>query len=90
VFIKDAAGRYLRVNDEFVREFGLPRDAYLGRTDTQIFPTDLARALQINDGSVLKHGKTVEFKQKRTDEHGSKPPALAAGYIALAVCGAHK
>jgi diguanylate cyclase (GGDEF)-like protein/PAS domain S-box-containing protein len=71
VFVKDAAGRYLRVNDEFVREFGLPRDAYLGRTDTQIFPADLARALQINDGLVLKHGKTIEFKQKRTDEHGS-------------------
>src|SRR5579863_4575615 len=49
VFLKDAAGRYLRVNDEFVREFGLPRDAYLGRTDRQIFPADLARALQIND-----------------------------------------
>jgi diguanylate cyclase (GGDEF)-like protein/PAS domain S-box-containing protein len=71
VFVKDAAGRYLRVNDQFVREFGLPRDAYLGRTDAQIFPAELARALQINDRLVLKHGKTIEFKQKRTDKHGS-------------------
>jgi diguanylate cyclase (GGDEF)-like protein/PAS domain S-box-containing protein len=71
VFIKDAAGRYLRVNDPFVREFGLPRDACLGRTDSQIFPADLARALQINDGLVLKHGKAIEFRHKRTDKQGS-------------------
>jgi diguanylate cyclase (GGDEF)-like protein/PAS domain S-box-containing protein len=71
MFVKDTAGRYLRVNDQFVREFGLPRDAYLGRTDAEIFPADLARSLQINDGLVLKHGKTIEFKQKRTDEQGS-------------------
>jgi PAS domain S-box-containing protein len=72
MFIKDAAGRYLRVNDRFTREFGLPRDMFLGRTDSQIFPADLARALQINDELVLTQGKTVEFKQKRTDKRGSR------------------
>jgi diguanylate cyclase (GGDEF)-like protein/PAS domain S-box-containing protein len=80
VFIKDAAGRYLRVNDQFVREFGLPRDACLGRTDSQIFPADLARALQINDGLVLKHGKAIEFKHKRTDKHASSRTNLISKF----------
>ena len=80
VFIKDAAGRYLRVNDQFVQEFGLPRDACLGRTDSQVFPADLARALQINDGLVLKHGKAIEFKHKRTDKHGSSRTNLISKF----------
>jgi diguanylate cyclase (GGDEF)-like protein/PAS domain S-box-containing protein len=72
MFIKDAAGRYVRVNDQFAQEFGLPCDAFLGRTDAQIFPADLARALQINDELVVAHGKTIEFKQKRADKQGAR------------------
>ncbi len=64
-FIKDAAGRYLHVNDQFVNEFGLARHVVLGRTDAQIFAPELARALQIHDAPVLMHGKKTEFQQQR-------------------------
>ncbi len=72
MFVKDAAGRYLRVNDQFAQEYGLPREAFAGQTDAQIFPADLARALQINDELVLTQGKTIEFKHKRADKQGSR------------------
>jgi diguanylate cyclase (GGDEF)-like protein/PAS domain S-box-containing protein len=64
-FIKDASGRYLHVNDQFVSEFALPRHVILGRTDAQIFAPELARALQIHDAPVLMQGKTTEFQQQR-------------------------
>jgi two-component system sensor histidine kinase/response regulator len=72
MFIKDSDGRYLRVNERFMREFGLPRDMFLGRTDFQIFPADFAKALQSNDELVLTQGWTVEFKQKRMGKQGSR------------------
>src|SRR5271168_3663879 len=65
MFVKDTSGRYLQVNEHFVREFGVPCDAILGRTDGEIFPADLARSLQLNDAPVLAQGKTAEFKQQR-------------------------
>lgn len=65
MFVKDVSGRYLQVNEHFVREFGVPRDAILGRTDDEIFPADLAGSLQVNDAPVLAQGKTTEFKQRR-------------------------
>lgn len=68
MFIKDAAGKYSHVNDQFAREFGLSRATILGRTDAQIFPADLADALQSNDALVLGQGKTLEFRQQRSHE----------------------
>jgi diguanylate cyclase (GGDEF)-like protein/PAS domain S-box-containing protein len=65
MFVKDSAGRYLHVNERFTREFGLPVDSVLGRTDFEIFPPDLAQALRANDTLVLRQGKTLEFKHQR-------------------------
>jgi diguanylate cyclase (GGDEF)-like protein/PAS domain S-box-containing protein len=65
MFIKDTAGRYLHVNEQFVREFGTSPDGVLGHSDTQVFHADLAQALRMNDAPVLAHGKTVEFRQQR-------------------------
>jgi diguanylate cyclase (GGDEF)-like protein/PAS domain S-box-containing protein len=65
MFIKDTIGRYVHVNEQFIREFRLRLDAVLGRTDGQIFPPDLAASLQANDALVLAEGSTLEFKQQR-------------------------
>jgi diguanylate cyclase (GGDEF)-like protein/PAS domain S-box-containing protein len=70
MFVKDTAGRYLHVNEQFIREFGLSVDAVLGRTNLEIFPPDLAQALSANDTLVLGQGKTLEFKQQR--QHGDR------------------
>ncbi|PCC73644.1 PAS domain S-box-containing protein [Nannocystis exedens] len=50
-FIKDEEGRYLFVNRELVERFH--RDDWIGRTDHEMFPTDLADALRRNDQLVL-------------------------------------
>jgi diguanylate cyclase (GGDEF)-like protein/PAS domain S-box-containing protein len=70
MFVKDLDGRYLRANEQFVREFGMPLEAILGCTDTQIFPAELAEELRTNDALVLKHGRVIEFSQRRKRADG--------------------
>jgi diguanylate cyclase (GGDEF)-like protein len=65
MFVKDKSGKYLQVNDQFVREFAVPREAILERTDEQCFPPDLAASLRANDALVLAQGLRTEFKQQR-------------------------
>ena len=70
MFVKDLDGRYLRANEQFVREFGMPLEAILGCTDTQIFPAELAEELRTNDALVLMHGRVIEFSQRRKRADG--------------------
>jgi diguanylate cyclase (GGDEF)-like protein/PAS domain S-box-containing protein len=66
MFIKDSTGRYLHVNERLARDCGMPREAFLGRTDTEIFCADVSKSLQFNDTVVLTRGQALEFKQQRT------------------------
>lgn len=63
MFIKSLDGRYQYVNEPFCRSFGLERDAVLGRTDAEIFPSDQAGRFQANDASVIAAGTAGEFEE---------------------------
>lgn len=49
VSVKDMAGRYEYVNPRFCELFGVDAETVLGRTDQQIFPSDLAGNIRERD-----------------------------------------
>src|SRR3954464_10057912 len=56
-WIKDAAGRYVRVNRGLLMNYGFPDEsAIVGRTDRDLFPPHLADQYQRDDRTVLAGG----------------------------------
>jgi PAS domain S-box-containing protein len=63
VFLKDVAGRYLMVNRQFEKCFGVTREEVLGRTDRDIFPDQQAEIFVENDRKVREAGVEMEFEE---------------------------
>ena len=62
MFTKDLEGRYLHINEQFARSFGLKPENILSRTDTQIFSPEQAAQFRANDAGVLASGKAIEVE----------------------------
>jgi PAS domain S-box-containing protein len=59
-FLKDAAGRYLAVNQSLVERCGVPSKAdLLGRHVRQVFPKQLAQVYATQDEAVLRTGRPI-------------------------------
>lgn len=59
-FVKDAAGRYMAVNDTLAARCGLPtKDAAIGRTADEIFPSPLGHAFALQDRTILRGGGPI-------------------------------
>ncbi len=56
-FIKDRSGRYVYVNKRLEDAFGRPASDWLGKTDADIFPSDVVRRFQESDRTVLETGQ---------------------------------
>jgi PAS domain S-box-containing protein len=63
MFIKDLEGRYLHVNKQFTRSFGLDRRNVLLRIAAEIFPPDLAAKLEATEARVLATGTQIEAEE---------------------------
>src|SRR5688572_28293993 len=64
MFIKDVNGRYLVVNREFCRRFGLSERKVIGKTDGEIFPPHQAAEFGANDARVLAARIPREFEER--------------------------
>ena len=59
-FVKDAAGRYVAVNDTLVARLGKASKAdVMGRGAAQLFPETLARRIVTQDEAVIKRGQII-------------------------------
>ena len=65
VFVKDVDGRYILVNPAFARFVGRPITQIIGKTDSELFPTE-AEALRNDDRRVLSAGKPVHTMDRIT------------------------
>ncbi|MBB2485151.1 EAL domain-containing protein [Mitsuaria sp. WAJ17] len=70
VFVKDAQGRYLMVNEAAAGFVGLPRDAILGRTDADIFPAESAGVIRARDEAVMAEGVTSSHEESLHTQAG--------------------
>ena len=59
VFVKDEASRYLLVNEPFERFVGKNRAELLGKSDVEIFPSELAAGYMESDAAVYRSGASV-------------------------------
>ena len=59
-FIKDQLGRYIYVNEAFTRTFGWPEDRCLNKTDSDLWPQELANKLRQEDLFVMSSGQMMD------------------------------
>jgi PAS domain S-box-containing protein len=70
IFLKDTEGRYLLVNREIERVFGMSQEQIKGKTDSEIFPPEQAAEYRANDLKVLRAGLAMEFEEIALLEDG--------------------
>ncbi|MBF0341453.1 MAG: PAS domain S-box protein [Magnetococcales bacterium] len=56
ITLKNAQGAYLLVNRRFEELFGVRADGFLGQSDFDLFPVDVAERIRINDLRALEVG----------------------------------
>ncbi|MFB3105295.1 MAG: PAS domain-containing protein, partial [Pseudomonadales bacterium] len=71
-FIKDADGRHVFVNKWFENIFHLSHNAWYGKTNEDLFPTDVARRFTDNDQLVLTRGSVLETEEETITQDGTK------------------
>ena len=66
IYFKDCNGRFIRVNKEKLKRFGV-RDAsqILGKTDFDFFTQEDARAMQVDELEILRTGEPIIAKEER-------------------------
>ncbi|WP_447986952.1 PAS domain-containing sensor histidine kinase [Nitrospira sp. Nam74] len=60
IFIKDGEGRHVYVNREFERVLQVGREGWLGKTDAELWPLEVAEQFQTNDQEVLGSNATLD------------------------------
>ncbi|MEU4156403.1 ATP-binding protein [Actinoplanes sp. NPDC026670] len=86
-------GRYLLVNREWERLFGVTRDRVVELDDRGVFPPGLAEQLRANDLRVAEAGRTVQYEETADSVDGVhtymsvKFPVLNSVGKPYAVCG---
>jgi PAS domain S-box-containing protein len=63
IYLKDAEGRYLFVNEQFQAVFGLRREQVIGKVDHDVLPPDVADMLHGDDFLVLEARAPREMEE---------------------------
>ena len=69
-FFKDADGRYVMANQNFARAVGHTHRSILGKTDSDLFPPELAQKYRADDARLLKTGEPLLVGEEAMIEAG--------------------
>ena len=72
VFVKDASGCYILVNNVTAGLFGLSKEEMLGKDDYFIFPAAQAEAIKENDLAILAQESPRTFEERLTTRDGNR------------------
>ncbi len=92
IYMKDLEGRYLLINRTYERICQLDRENIQGKTDFDIFPTEIAKALVANDQMARFSGPSFEKEEILPHEDGlhtylsNKFPLVGPDGARYAVC----
>ncbi len=70
IYLKDLEGRYLLVNRQYERLFGVTREQIVGKTDFDIFPAPNAQAFRRNDQTVAREDRVLEIQESAPHRDG--------------------
>jgi diguanylate cyclase (GGDEF)-like protein/PAS domain S-box-containing protein len=70
-FMKDEAGRFVYLNEPFVRRWIAPGESWLGKDDFEVWPEAAARAFREHDRAVLAGGVPVRLTEDTPEADGS-------------------
>ncbi|MBP9838355.1 MAG: PAS domain-containing protein [Proteobacteria bacterium] len=91
VYTKDTSGKYLLANKRFLQLFQLELDDILGKTDLEIFPSEIASVIISHEKEVIAKLTTLEFEENikiQNSEHifnSTKFPIFNQSYEIYAV-----
>jgi len=63
IYVKDVEGRYLAVNRRFLELHGRSREDFIGRSDFELFPPDLAARVRKSDAQVMATAQPLEMEE---------------------------
>ncbi|MCW2793613.1 MAG: sensor protein [Nocardioides sp.] len=63
IYLKSAEGHYILINRHYERVLGEGRDDVVGKTDFDLWPTEIATAYRAADEQVLAAGVPMEFEE---------------------------
>ncbi len=93
VYIKDKNGHYILVNSRFEELFGMHNEDVRGKTDHDIFPTEVADQFCHNDRQVLSESRSYQVEERVPQSDGPhtylsvKFPVYDETNTAIGVCG---
>ena len=70
-WLKDAASRYILVNDAFMAACRLPETEILGKTPADVWPRDWGDKYIDTDRRVMEAGQRVRYEEQRHGEDGT-------------------
>ena len=70
-YVKDGEGRYVFYNERMAARFGIELTTWLGKTDYEIWPKNVADTMHLNDQEVLASGESMERLEETVNEDGS-------------------
>jgi len=69
-FIKDSEGRLLFYNARMAVRFGVTPEEWLGKSDFEIWPEEIARTMRLNDLEVIGTGRLMERLEETIEQDG--------------------
>src|SRR5439155_27312953 len=72
IYLKDRNGRYIKINREFEKLFGVDEHTFTGKTDYDLFPAnqEMVERLRANDRKVLETRAPMEFEEVVLQDDG--------------------
>ncbi len=93
IYMRDLDGRYMLVNREYERLFGVRREDIVGLTDHDLFPAEIADDFRANDMRAAAGGRPVQMEEIAPGDDGPhtyitvKFPLLDSDGRAYAIAG---
>jgi PAS domain S-box-containing protein len=93
IYMRNVDGRYMLVNAEYERLFGIRREDILGRTDHEIFPAHIADEFRANDIQAIAGRGPIQVEETAPADDGIhtyvtvKFPLLDLAGEPYAICG---
>ncbi len=80
IYIKDAQGRFLLVNQAFEAAFGVPRAEIVGRPASDLIPVEVAAAHEANDAQVMRTGQASQFQESAVQADGQRHTVISVKF----------